>query len=67
MYYIVHVIILVVTLNFKTENMYETCLYPGLLVQIICLLVLFRFACLFCLFNCFALLSPAFSKKSGGT
>ena len=34
---------LVVTLNVKTENMAETCLYPGFVVQI-------TFACLICLF-----------------
>ena len=36
---------LVVTLNVKTENMAETCLYPGFVVQ-------FMFACLIliCLF-----------------
>ena len=34
---------LVVTLNVKTENMAETCLYPGFVVQI-------TFACLICVF-----------------
>ena len=47
---------LVVTLNVKTENMAETCLYPGFVVQImfaclilICLFVYFIvfFVCLF--------------------
>ena len=33
-------------------------LNPGLVVQIICLLVLFQFACLFCLFESCALFVP---------
>ena len=53
---------LVVTLNVKTENMAETCLYPGFVVQImfaclilICLFVYFIvvvFVCLFVVFCC---------------
>ena len=51
---------LVVTLNVKTENMAETCLYPGFVVQImfaclilICLFVsfiIFFFVCFLLLF-----------------
>ena len=48
---------LVVTLNVKTENMAETCLYPGFVVQIMfaCLILicLFVYFIVFFLFVCF--------------